>query len=368
MGNNWEFSFYTDWREIEEQDFLDRWIKIMHEASSSHVFFHPSIAKAWVDAYRNKYDIDPVYVIAENDNAVIFLPLVLWKKNIKSGYIKVVVPVGYDIYDYHDPIIVGDIDSLLYDSYWNELINAIRDAKIKYDRIEINGGSRSVTCGGWKREEEVCPYTNLGAFADYVDFMDKRPVKLKRDINRRFRRYAELGDFELYVYGKDQQKEAMDALYGFLSVHRKRWPKSHETGVSEVVYELILRYGLDSGVSHFSELRMNQKAMSWHFGFRYNERFYYYMQAYEEEYIKLSPGKIHLALLYKDAFSAGDQIFDHLRGEEEYKDSWKSADRTLYEYSSNNSGLVSSVKLMASDVFRYSKESVKSGREVECYG
>lgn len=56
----------------------------MEEAWTSHVFFHPALARAWVDTYLPLQDMRPLFAVVENGGTTAVLPLVLWRRNWKN--------------------------------------------------------------------------------------------------------------------------------------------------------------------------------------------------------------------------------------------------------------------------------------------
>lgn len=57
----------------------------MDTSPNAHVFFHPSLVKAWIDTYLPLRELTPIFVWGKCvDGNEIFLPLVLWKKNWKT--------------------------------------------------------------------------------------------------------------------------------------------------------------------------------------------------------------------------------------------------------------------------------------------
>lgn len=58
----------------------------------------------------------------------------------------------------------------------------------------------------------------------------------------------------------------------------------------------------------------------------------------------LSPGKIHLFRLVEYAINNGFAIFDHLRGDENYKTGWTNKTQKLYRFFVENGRPISKVK------------------------
>ena len=106
---NWKFEWLTEWNGIWNPDFLTEWQTWMAVSPDAHVFFDPSIVRAWVMTYDKLQIIRPQLLIARSDlGRIVFLPLVYVKNNWKNAWLRVIQPVGYSDFDYHDPIVVND--------------------------------------------------------------------------------------------------------------------------------------------------------------------------------------------------------------------------------------------------------------------
>jgi hypothetical protein len=97
------------------------WLRAADEAFTSHVFFHPALAKVWIETYKHLQDIRPRFLLARSPAGSAILPLVLWRRNWKNAWHRLLVPVGYSDYDYHDPLATGDPVAFDWRSFWASL-------------------------------------------------------------------------------------------------------------------------------------------------------------------------------------------------------------------------------------------------------
>ena len=342
MSNTWSFEWITDWDQIWSADFTQKW-RTWHEHSwSAHVFFHPALVQAWVETYLPLQDIRPLFVLARQGDLQVFLPLVLWKRNWKNGFLREIIPAGYSDFDYHNPLIIGPRELFEPESFWSSLLEALDGFDIGFDSLQINGIGRA--CGAtsphWS-DDELCPFCDISGFATPEQFLPSLKKSLRGDLRRQLRRLREQGELSLHVYGREELAESLQSLPRFLDFHSQRWPKAYKP---PHLYENLLRRGLAEGLIHFSELRLDAQPISYHLGFIDKERFYYYLPAIDPAFSNLSPGKVHLLQCVEEAIAQGVPVFDHLRGEESYKSGWTNKAAQLYTLTLRKKNIASRVK------------------------
>ena len=143
--NKWKFTVIDNWQDIWLDANVSRWTALMEQSTSSHVFFHPALVKAWVETYMPIRKLKPIFLWMNDDsgNEGVF-PLVLWHKNWKSAFMKSIVPMGYSDFDYHDPIFRHTLTD--FPTFWNQLICFLK-SKYHFDEICIDGISEEMLSG-----------------------------------------------------------------------------------------------------------------------------------------------------------------------------------------------------------------------------
>lgn len=319
----WKFNIHTDWNEIWGEEFQSKWNDLLAVSPTSHVFFHPIVAKVWINTYLPIRKMVPVFVWGTKGGNEVFLPLVLWHRNWKNAFLKSIVPVGYSDYDYHNPLFRNAVSNEELIVFWSELMAELQ--KVGADEILIDGitdycASKSE---GWQ-QGEICPSLNIAEMKGEPDLMTFFSTKLRGDIRRQIRRLNEVAplEFKQYASGRDVPAEVFDA---FMDAHRKKWPNAYKApGFHQ---NLIDKCSLE-GPIHFSTLNVGETVVAWHLGFVFKGTYYYYMPAGNPEYLKSSPVKVHLYHLICSAIEQGYTKYDHLRGDETYKSGW--ADGSQY--------------------------------------
>lgn len=287
-------------------------------SSNSHVFFQPSLIKAWLETYNPLRNLSPIFIKATFPNNEVFLPLVLWKKNWKNAFINSIIPVGYSDFDYHNPIFLNKPSKDEINSFWTDLYTFLK-SNFKFDNITIEGITDNFISFDLSWEKgEICPSLDLKNFDSEEDLLKFLSTSLRGDIRRQMRRLNEIGELKLYSFNswEDIPKKTFEE---FMKQHSQKWPNAYK---APHFHENLLKEGLKSGIVDFSVLKSGEKEIAWHLGFKYKNRYYYYMPAGNAEFSKFSPVKVHLFLLINKAIESGFDVFDHLRGEENYKSGW----------------------------------------------
>ncbi len=335
MSGGWNIRFVTDWDEIYSREFQDKWLSWAVNAVNSHVFFHPALCMAWLDTYRPLRKLTSFFCIVENETTTLFLPLVLWHRNWKNAFQRLIVPVGYADFDYHEPYCVGANDKLDWEYVLSCILKGLSEA-FSFDFLEINGVLTEMTGDGWSKEEQVSPFCDLAGFNSIEQYLQSLRASLRGDIRRQIRRIEEAGPISLVEY--KNISEALCVLPHFLELHRVRWPHAYK---APGFHDNLLKYGLEPGIVHFSALKAGDELLSYHLGFKYSGVYYYYMPAIESRFENISPGKIHLYKLVEYAINNSFRVFDHLRGDENYKAGWTKQVKSLYRFSFKSGRAVS---------------------------
>ncbi len=297
---------------------IKEWRDLIETGECSHVFFHPAMAKAWLQTYKPLRKIEPFVIKATYGDNVALLPMAVWHRNWKNAFQTMIIPVGYSDFDYHDPLFrYRPTEKSLID-YWNGVIQVISD-NFKYDTLTTDGITDSLTVDGpdW-RIGEICPMLRLDEINSEDELMSFFKTSLRGDLRRQMRRLSESGELSFKEYTAwDEIPE--DTFAEFMKQHSARWPNAYK---APKFHENLLREGLKAGVVHFSTLSVGDTEIAWHLGFSFKGRYYYYMPAGKQEFFKYSPTKVHLFYLVRRAVEQGYEIYDHLRGEETYKSGW----------------------------------------------
>ena len=244
----WRFDWITSWDEIWSGPFLAQWHEWMETSPTAHVFFHPALVRAWVETYLPLRRMEPRFLIAARGDSTVFLPMVLWRRNWKNAFQRLLIPVGYSDYDYHDPIVAGQIDGNILQEFWAELPLAFRKGPHgEYDALELTGIREQVACSrAFVKEGDICPWCDLTSLKDGEAFLSSVNRNLRKSLNRKQRRLAEWAraattSFLRVICLKHVHPEE------FLIVHTSGPMHTSHPTASEYAY-----IGCAAGIVHFS--------------------------------------------------------------------------------------------------------------------
>lgn len=338
---NWTFHITEHWEEIWNEDYQKKWLDLLNASPNSHVFFHPSLVKAWVETYIPLRKISPVFIWGEYGNNKVFFPLILWHKNWKNAFLKVIVPAGYSDFDYHDPIFREIPDEKSITQFWNDLVIIL--GRYKYDKIILDGlHEEYIHTNNFKTiSYEPCPFLSLSNFRTLEEFRSCLKTKLRQDINRRIRKLDEAGSVEYIIYDKGDLSRAVKVLPDMLRIHAQRWPNAYK---APDFHKNLIIHGINSGLVHFSQINLDGVPISWRIGFIFKDCYYSYMPTINPDYQRFSPGKLHLVFCIGQAIEKNLKTYDQLRGSELYKSEWTDRFCNIYNIECNSPHISSTIK------------------------
>lgn len=183
----------------------------------------------------------------------------------------------------------------------------------------------------------ICPFVDAkGAWEEY--YRDPVRKQMRENLDRKSRRFAELGEASLVWSSRDEFLHHLDA---FFSMHERRSEqagrpsKFSKPGYREfyrALTEIVPEEWLACPV-----LKLGERVCAAHFGFAYNRKFYFVTPTFDPELEKYSPGKILLKEMIKRCFE-NPQLdeFDFLMGGETYKYQWATGERQGFRLSVYN--------------------------------
>jgi CelD/BcsL family acetyltransferase involved in cellulose biosynthesis len=343
--STWKLCLLTEWDEISTPEFVQHWTALMEKSDDAHVFFHPVIVQAWIETYRPLRDIRPLFVQATQGEQEVIFPLVLWRRNWKNGFIRMVVPAGYSDFDYHDPLFRHKPDTSEIKSFYQALLQKL-DADLAYDRMLLDGLHRQyLPPYGKVVNSEIC-LASLLKGKECNDGMIWPIQKSQEKANkRRFRRFNELGNIQFRRFDATEKTIMVSSLGRMLEMHTIRWPHAYK---APGFHERLFIEGVQAGLIDFLELTLDGKCVAWQISFIYKKRYSLYMPAVDTDFYKYSLGQLMLGYVFCQAVKNGFELLDHLRGAEEYKNAWGGEETMIYDVAYDTRNILSALRRTAS--------------------
>jgi len=341
-SEGWRFEWLITWDEVWDPAFVRQWEGWMEASPDAHVFFHPALVRAWTETYRPLRRLEPRFLIGRRgEDCTVFFPLVLDRCGWKDAWLRVIRPVGYNEYDYHDPVWAGERTPTLTSSFWQALREGLNRQKMADVASVPRVREPCATEGNGFAEVNKAPFIPLSGIGSIEELLSRFSGKSRYNLRRERAQLERLGALRLRVFGQDEVQPALGVLPDFLRAHVDKWPGAYR---ADGFFGRLVSHGLPSGVLHVSVLEVGGKAVSWHIGFFCRRRFYYYVPAFNHEAARCSPGMVHLVKLIEDALARGATVFDLLTGEEAYKLRWTNTSTVLYGFTMRMPGLGSWVR------------------------
>lgn len=342
-SNQLHVSIIDDWQVIHSEGFLTQWAELYASINNNNVFFVPALFLAWYETYNSILKLEPQFIVVkDNDSLIALMPLVIEKSTLTNGYLHKLVPIGKYEFDYHDPLIHSDFENSS-----TQLIGETISSIPNIDLIDI---PRLRAISPLKQalntqKVAIAPSINLQTAGSYDEIISSLPKQLRQDIRRQERRLKEQGELQLITCTNYEQ--AMLYFKDFEIALIARWPDAYRA--AGFLNELLQQIENDEAVN-FTILLLNEIPISWHLGFKNKDGTFYYKPAFNFDFNKFSPGRVHLALLIKNSFDNNERFFDLCLGAEQYKQHWCNEENSIYTYAKKSPTLLSKSKFLLSEL------------------
>ena len=345
-SNYWKFRWINKWDDVWDDVFLDEWKDIMNKSIDAHVFFEPAMVKAWYETYIKISDIEPRFLVASlGDGPRGLLPLIKLNSSYKDAWLKILMPVGFLEFDYHDPIFCGSISDNMKNLFWGQLVEEFQDfLSTDCDLIKINGIRDIPSIKNIFLKSDEAPFLILDKYINVESLISNLDKRSRENVRRKRRKLDKNGALSLKVFSKEDSNLALKSLNEFKKHHSAKWGMYLPPGF----LERLVGYSLSEGFLHMSMLYSGTDVVSWHIGFQHKKRFYWYLPAYSSNFAQYSPGQTHLILCIEDAIKNGSKIFDFLKGDEQYKSRWAHEKIELFDISQGTKNFLGYGKLFLS--------------------
>ena len=175
-------------------------------------------------------------------------------------------------------------------------------------------------------ERIACPTLEIAA----------QPDEIRRRLDaysfrRRIRRLSSLGELKYTRCSTTEELQRyLSPFFAQYSEQRAGSAAARFLGRREVraFYAALAHVMLPQGWLHFSVLECGGRPVAFHFGFEYGGRLYWYKPCYDPAVARMSPGKVLLSYLIRDALDRNLDELDFTVGAEPFKYRFTRSQRT----------------------------------------
>lgn len=316
-------------------DLKDTWSQVLAQSATNHIFLTHEWLSAWWEDYGQGNRL--FIIVVEDQDAVIAIAPLMITKGKKLQFI------AQEISDYLDFIICRNRTEC-----FEMIFRAIQDCP-DWDWADLAYlPADSPNYEHWARSLAAIPAVRKSLGPDgvaivldlktggkqWTDIESSLPGKRRKDLKRCAKLLSREGDLEL-IRAKTYP-EIAEQFRHFVENHRRRWGRSgggsQFDDPRQVAHYLNVARKLSArGWMELSSLKLNEKYIAMAYGYTYEGRYYYYTPAFDPDYWKYSPGNLLIKSLIEAFYQDGSiEIFDLLRGDEDYKYVWSKKELGLY--------------------------------------
>ena len=303
----------------------DDWISLEKRMDNFQIFYSWDWAEIYINNILESGDNLFIIMIYEKNSCIGIFPLSFIEKIINMKKCKVLTYICHYSVDYNDIYIDKKYNKY---SILKKLLNFLQENSTNWDIIELNclnsrNGtvyliqdilSKIPTLNLTIQQNAITPYINLPDMDAKVKLGNIREIRRKeRKLHKEFEVDIKVSsEFTLEIWGK------------FTEFHKDSWKDSmFKYEQVENFHKILAEKMNKKNCLEFSYLTLNNECAAIHYGFKDNDKVYYYLPVYSKKLRKnLSIGSILLYNIITYYREKGIKEFDFLRGNESYKFDW----------------------------------------------
>jgi len=317
------------------------WNQLLSKSRANNVFLTWEWLYNWWEAFQEGKELRILSVRNEDNNELIaVLPIYIREERLfglKKVKIGEFLGTGIVCSDYLDIIIHPGLEEIVI----NRLTKYFFDQKDMFNYLilsDIPSDSKNLALleaeskkSGFsfiQLKESICPYLPLGdSWQDCLKYLSARSQKNLSYYQRRLQR-----EFSVEIETWDHQRDSDLGIDILSRLHQNRWESKGEPGLFknarfEQFHRSIIREFSDQGWLRLFFLKLNGRYVASIYGFKYENKYYYYQGGFDETFKKYSVGQVLLYFYIQRAFEEKVKEFDFLRGVSRYKYEWTRHER-----------------------------------------
>ncbi len=330
----WTFGWLRTWEDVWSDRNLSDWLAPFADGGEALVtpFMHPDFARAWLEAMGGEDLFDP-YFLHASDGAgqrAMWL-LVRPKPRWWRGHLLSLAPVGSPsppfgdrakLAAYYEPVFTaGAPESGAAAAFWSAFrVELDGMAGTSFDNFALT--RFRVQCVGepeGSRPYAIAPYLSLSPYETAEAYLAARSARVRGSIRRRLRNIEAAGRVAFHVTPPD---DLAGALAWLPRMEAERTGRHGARPAPPGFLPAMVRRGLGRGLVHCSTLTLDDRPISWKFGYLLKGVYHGYYRAFDPAFAHLSPGSVHFFRLVDWMLAHGGEMIDFGIGDHAYKREW----------------------------------------------
>ena len=313
----------------------DKWQPLLDQSRPNHVFMTWEWLFTWWKHFGRGRELF-VLVVEDKGEVLGILPLMLFI-DYRGAYERVrsLHFIGHRTSDWMDIIAIRKAEvirvALEYLKGCQHLWDYIdlRDVSEDSDTVAIISEIAHETGFSFEKQStSTCPY--IPTVTDWGSYYRAHvPGKVRAKLNRVINRLRALGELKVEWSNASNLGQHLNALF---AVHQLRQASRNQASMfsqeMERDFHCDLAQRLPLNHLNCPVLKLDDKVIAAHFGFRYDRKIYGYVSSFDPDYSALSAGKVLLRYMVENCFDDDNLIeYDFLFGTEHYKYEWATGER-----------------------------------------
>jgi CelD/BcsL family acetyltransferase involved in cellulose biosynthesis len=302
-----------------------------------HVFQTTGFVRAWTETLGITSKTTPLVVTYERDGEIVALfPACIVRENVMP---LVTWLGGPHMLDYGDILFDTERSDVSAEQFVRGAITRLREhakgaflylPNVRSDAVCHEGLANTMV----ELKRDVAPYILLDG--TYTDFLASLGKKRRHNLANFERRLARAGDVEFRVLSTDDP-DFDSTVAEILRLQRLRFADLPPNApIFDPHYEEFrLEHARHSGGPLASVLTLNGQMIAGSLQCVYDNRMYYLVTAFDEQFAEFAPGKLLVSRLIQYSFEQGLKAFDFCWGGEAYKYFWTSDEEPLDSFISD---------------------------------
>jgi CelD/BcsL family acetyltransferase involved in cellulose biosynthesis len=319
----------------------ENWNSLLNESGIASPFLTWEWMYCWWNSYGEKEPTNSLCIVLakEEDKLIGILPGYIKKWKVFGQFVSTFLFLGseYESSDYLD-VIRKDKDDDLVENLFKFLISEKEVDQITlYNILEdqtildaIDKLAKQIDAQTVVKQHRICPYLPLSG--DWDSFVSGLSKNQRYNLRRRTRKLLEEFYAKLDILEDPGELEiAMDELF---RLHEDRFKTKQDKSIFRAdlrknFHKKVSGYFLEKNILRLFRLFVNNKTIASLYCFEFANKLFYFQFGMDPEWAKYSPGVVIMGQSIKYAIDKELDLFDFMRGEEDYKFKWTDKIRTM---------------------------------------